>query len=69
MSMGITEQESWKIGKSSKGWWRLSKSTQMHMALNNAWFGELGLLIPTQGIKTSKRLTETAGCDNARPVV
>lgn len=44
MTLGVSEQGSWLIGGSSKGWWRLSKTTQLHMALSNAWFGDLGLL-------------------------
>jgi hypothetical protein len=42
-SLGIEKEEARKIGGSSKGWWRLSKTKQLHMGMNNGWFKEMGL--------------------------
>lgn len=44
ITLGVDPHQSWFIAKSSKGWWRLSKTEQLHKSLNNAWFAERGLL-------------------------
>lgn len=44
MSLRVNKGEAFKLGGSSKGWWRKSKSPQGHFAMNNAWFKEQGLL-------------------------
>jgi RNA-directed DNA polymerase len=44
MAFGIEPHDAWILAKSSKGWWRLSKTIQLHMSMNNAWFGNLGML-------------------------
>jgi RNA-directed DNA polymerase len=44
ITLGVDAYHSWCIAKSSKGWWRLSKTEQLHKSLNNAWFIEMGLL-------------------------
>ncbi len=36
--INLVKADAWNLAKSSKGWWRLSKTPQLHMSLNNAWF-------------------------------
>ena len=43
MSRGVGEAESWMLGGSGKGWWRLSKTRQLHRAMGLEWFSEIGL--------------------------
>lgn len=37
---GVSERLAWNIGRSSKGWWRLSKTPTLNHALPNEWFRE-----------------------------
>lgn len=41
--LGATENESWNIAKSGKGWWRLSNTPPVMKGMNNNWFYEIGL--------------------------
>jgi hypothetical protein len=70
ISLGVNEREAIKLGISSKGWWRLSKTPALHYGMNNEWFKHQGLL-SLEGIynQLGKYLNETAVCDNARAVV
>lgn len=70
ISLGVNEREAIKLGKSSKGWWRLSKTPALHRGMNNEWFKHQGLL-SLEGLynQLNKHLIETAVCDNARTVV
>lgn len=43
-SHGVGESSSWMLGLSGKGWWRLSKTRQLHKAMGLEWFSELGLV-------------------------
>jgi RNA-directed DNA polymerase len=43
MRRGVGEAESWMLGGSGKGWWRLSKTRQLHRAMGLEWFSEIGL--------------------------
>lgn len=43
-TLGVKTHSAWNTAKSSKGWWRLSKSPALHQALNNTWFEQLGLV-------------------------
>lgn len=42
--LGIEKVQAWRLAVSSKGWWRLSRTPQLHIALNNQWFSEIGLI-------------------------
>jgi RNA-directed DNA polymerase len=44
ISLGIQAKQAWQLAKSSKGWWRLSRTPTIHSALPNAWFKEQGLI-------------------------
>jgi RNA-directed DNA polymerase len=44
IELGVSPSNAWNTAKSSKGWWRLSKSPALHQALNVAWFEKLGLV-------------------------
>ena len=44
MSRGLDREASWTLGGSGKGWWRLSKTRQLHRAMGLDWFSEIGLL-------------------------
>ena len=37
-SQDIKEKEAWKVALSGKGWWRLSNTPQVNMAMDNYWF-------------------------------
>jgi RNA-directed DNA polymerase len=42
-SRGVGEDASWMLGGSGKGWWRLSRTRQLHKAMGREWFSEIGL--------------------------
>lgn len=44
IELGVTAHSAWITAKSSKGWWRLSKTPALHQALNKQWFAKLGLI-------------------------
>ena len=44
IELGVKAPSAWNTAKSSKGWWRLSKTPALHQALNNEWFAKLGLV-------------------------
>jgi RNA-directed DNA polymerase len=44
MTLGIDRHDAWCIGRSGKGWWRLSCNPVLHKALNRAWFEKMGLV-------------------------
>jgi RNA-directed DNA polymerase len=44
ISLGVERKEAIKLASSGKGWWRLSKTVQLHMSMNNKWFKEQGLV-------------------------
>jgi len=35
---GVSQRNAWNIAKSGKGWWRLSATSELHRALDRAWF-------------------------------
>jgi RNA-directed DNA polymerase len=41
--LGVSTRNAWKLAKSSKGWWRLSRNPVINSALPNSWFREQGL--------------------------
>ena len=43
MSLGVKENHAWNIGKSSKGWWRLSRNPVINSAMTKKWLKEQGL--------------------------
>ncbi len=44
MELGVPACSAWSLGKSGKGWWRLSKSHAIHHAMTDTWFSEQGLI-------------------------
>ena len=44
MSLGLDSRNAWSLAISSKGWWCLSKTPQLHQAMSNAWFEKQGLI-------------------------
>lgn len=52
IQLGVTPQHAWPLAKSSKGWWRLSKSPPIHQAMSDAWFDQFGLVNLNQRWKT-----------------
>ena len=60
-SRGVSEDVSWKIAKSGKGIWRVSKSQGVHRAMRNQWFKELGLCsLKNRWEELTGKLRETA---------
>jgi len=45
---GLTEKNAWLGVLGGKGWWCLSRTPQSHMAMNMAWFKEMGLISLTE---------------------
>lgn len=43
-NLGVPIGQAWKIGKSSRGWWRLSHNQPVDRALCNKWFVKEGLI-------------------------
>ncbi len=43
-SLGVSEENAWKLALSGKGWWRKSGTSQAHQAMNIAWFRTQGLV-------------------------
>jgi RNA-directed DNA polymerase len=43
LKCGLKKDDAWKIAGSGKGWWRLSKTAEIHRAMGKKWFVELGL--------------------------
>jgi RNA-directed DNA polymerase len=44
ITLGVSSKNAWRIGKSSKGWWRLSHTGAVNNAMSNDWFEKLGLI-------------------------
>lgn len=44
VTLGINANEASKLAGSPKGWWRLSKTPTINIAMSNAWFKEQGLV-------------------------
>lgn len=44
IKLGVPDSSAWRLAKSGKGWWRLSRSIPVNHAMNNAWFEEQGLI-------------------------
>jgi RNA-directed DNA polymerase len=44
INLGIPARDAWSIGKSSKGWWRVSHCPPVDRALSNEWFATEGLI-------------------------
>jgi RNA-directed DNA polymerase len=56
MTLGISENQAWRLSTSEKGWWRLSKTPQAHMAMDIKWFRDAGLVSLTNRHKMFKTL-------------
>jgi hypothetical protein len=69
MELGLSTQEALKLATSSKGWWRLSQTPNINIAMSNEWFKNLGLVNLETKVLEFRNLIKTAVCDNARTVV
>jgi group II intron reverse transcriptase/maturase len=69
VELGVSALESWKLALSSKGWWKLSLSPNISMAMSNEWFKALGLVNLEAKVLEFRNLIKTAVCDDARTVV
>jgi len=67
--LGVNPKQARNISMSGKGWWRLSLTPALNKGMSIEWFRQLGLVNLEQKIREFNSLDETAGCDNARPVV
>ena len=66
-AQGVSQQRSWNLAASSKGWWRKALNPVVHQALPRDYFERLGLISLSELF--DKHQTETAVCDIARTVV
>lgn len=69
VELGVSVQESWKLANSSKGWWKLSLSPNINMAMSNEWFRALGLVDLETKVLVFRNLIKTAVCEDACTVV
>jgi RNA-directed DNA polymerase len=44
IAMGVPPKRAWSSAKTSKGWWRISRTPAVHEALNNDWFDKIRLI-------------------------
>ena len=64
---GVSQQSSWSLACSRKGWWRKSLSHAAHQALNLEYFEKIGLFSLLNSFVKHK--SETAVCDIACTVL
>ena len=64
---GISQNQSWRLACSEKGWWVKSFNPIIHKALNLNWFKGIGLFSLLEEFVKYK--SKTAVCDNACTVV
>jgi hypothetical protein len=67
--LGVSEQNAKKLAGSSKGWWKLSLTPAINMAMSNEWFKSLGLVNLETKVLEFRNLIKTAVCENACTVV
>jgi len=65
--LGISQNQSWRLACSEKGWWAKSYNPIIHKALNLNWFKGIGLFSLLEEFVKYK--SKTAVCDNACTVV
>jgi hypothetical protein len=64
---GVSQNQSWALACSEKGWWAKSFNPIIHKALNLIWFERIGLFSLQK--EFAKYKDKTAVCDNACTVV
>jgi RNA-directed DNA polymerase len=65
--LGVSQNQSWALACSEKGWWAKSFNPIIHKALNLIWFERIGLFSLQK--EFAKYKDKTAVCDNACTVV
>lgn len=66
---GVPERNAWKVAISDKGWWALSKTPQLHQALPDSRFYELGLYSLLSGYEALKIYSKPPYATHACTVV
>jgi group II intron reverse transcriptase/maturase len=70
MGLGVPERNAQQIGSSGKGWWRLSLTSGVNRAMDNAWFrGQNLYSLEENWKKLVQTSSETAVCYKACTVV
>ena len=65
--LGVTQQQSWKLASSGKGWWRMSLNNVMYRGMNLNWFKRNSYFSFNEAF--GKHKFETVLCNIARTVV
>ena len=66
---GVSERNAWKLAMSDKGWWKLSRTSQVNHALPNVKLMEMGLYSLLDGYKILKMHSEPPYATHACMVV
>ena len=66
---GVNRDNAWKLAGSSKGWWRMSGTLQVHLAMKVQWFEELGLVSLSSRWQMLQTEGNRRGAEQACPVV
>lgn len=69
MQQGVKAHHAWRLGKSSKGWWRLSRNPVIHQTLPKKWFKQQGLYSLLESYEELKVKLEPPYATNACTVV
>ncbi len=69
MKRGLTEQRAWRSATNGRGPWWNAGASPMHAAFPKSWFDTLGLVSLLDTVQRLQRVSSTAGCETARPVV
>jgi len=55
MKRGVSRDRAWRLGGSGKGWWRMSRTPQAHVAMGKDWFNLIGLVSLAMRCRELKR--------------
>jgi len=54
LKQGVNRSKAWKLAGAGKGWWRMARVQQAHVAMSTEWFSEQGLINLTTTYRSLK---------------
>lgn len=69
IKLGVPERNAWRLAISDKGWWKLSRTAQLHQALPDSQFDKLGLYSLLNGYEALKVYSKPPYATHACTVV
>lgn len=69
IKFGLTTRDAWNLAKSDKGWWKLSRTPQLHQALPDKQLAGLGLYSLQGGYEALKIYSKPPYATHACTVV